>query len=398
MCSIIKGEDFNEKNTYEESEIELSENSDSSFFIKTKEGVLDLRKNIVLVDGKDRIVSTAFFMRKNDKTFLFVMLKRNTIFFPEKITDLDGNSIELKKGFFESEKCGYLMPIKSRKYAYLDVVNSPSLLVELGDSVLIPVHDGYGSIDLKKTYISRVSKNLISISYDGKFSLSDVGAPVIHEKTGLCIGVLGCMDRKLQFYENMWDVNNAYDSIVFHGMDNFSSWILFDKKDLAEIFFKIKEMYFFSYYVEKKLLPFFKNYNKSSIIPADYLNDVEGLEGLKKIVFNFNSAVKEPKTKRKTNIYRVYGVNGIRRKGMIPEDAYSTVWETEETVSKNSSLLRETKKKEFIEEILKIFSFYETYCERLKSKKILEDKVHFLLENITRQKNDFNSILKNISK
>lgn len=124
---------------------------------------------------------------------------------------------------------------------------------------------------------------------------------------------------------------------------------------------------------------------------------MEGLEGLKKIVFNFNSAVKEPKTKRKTNIYRVYGVNGIRRKGMIPEDAYSTVWETEETVSKNS-LLHETKKKEFIEEILKIFSFYETYCERLKSKKILEDKVHFLLENITRQKNDFNSILKNISK
>lgn len=150
------------------------------------------------------------------------------------------------------------MPIKSRKYAYLDVVNSPSLLVELGDSVLIPVHDGYGSIDLKKTYISRVSKNLISISYDGKFSLSDVGAPVIHEKTGLCIGVLGCMDRKLQFYENMWDVNNTYDSIVFHGMDNFSSWILFDKKDLTEIFFKIKEMYFFSYYVEKNYFHFLR--------------------------------------------------------------------------------------------------------------------------------------------
>lgn len=281
-------------------------NNEEDFFLELNGEICDLRKSVFLASSNDGSQSTAFYVKMGGKTFISTGLKTKGNEFVSNFMSIDGSSLELpKKGFVASGKDVVLMPVSHKELKkdaiVLDMAKQINTFVEIGDEVLIPGnHDSKGFIQVKRGLVTGFGPTSIEISGSQKlFELGSIGAPVIHKKTGTCIGIVSFIVEELKSRGNVkirqaLNLKDKYDTSGRFYVVRFDvqlDWIESSIEKLQRINLNIRDASLVCDYINEYLIRYCNLKDIYRTLEADILQQIDGVEALKDFVFSFNSKV-----------------------------------------------------------------------------------------------------------
>ncbi len=350
-------------------------NNEEDFFLELNGEICDLRKSVFLASSNDGSQSTAFYVKMGGKTFISTGLKTKGNEFVSNFMSIDGSSLELpKKGFVASGKDVVLMPVSHKELKkdaiVLDMAKQINTFVEIGDEVLIPGnHDSKGFIQVKRGLVTGFGPTSIEISGSQKlFELGSIGAPVIHKKTGTCIGIVSFIVEELKSRGNVkirqaLNLKDKYDTSGRFYVVRFDvqlDWIESSIEKLQRINLNIRDASLVCDYINEYLIRYCNLKDIYRTLEADILQQIDGVEALKDFVFSFNSKVE---------------MNTKARGG------YSMLkWQFNV-----EALLRD---------LIKLLSQYNSNLKSYKAEVILPKDVIPLLKDLSKQRDAMNSVLK----
>ena len=281
-------------------------NNEEDFFLELNGEICDLRKSVFIASSNDGSQSTAFYVKMGGKTFISTGLKTKGNEFVSNFMSVDGSSFELpKKGFVAPGKDLVLMPVSSKALKndaiVLDMAKQINTFVEIGDEVLIPGnHDTKGFIQVKRGFVTGFGPTSIEISGSQKlFELGSIGAPVIHKKTGTCIGIVSFVVEDLKSRGNVrvrqsLNLEDKYDTSGRFYVVRFDvklDWFETSLEKLEKINLYLRDASLTCDYIEEYIIKYCNARNIHNCLPTDNLQQIDGMDELKEIIFNFNARI-----------------------------------------------------------------------------------------------------------
>lgn len=354
-------------------------NNEEDFFLELNGEICDLRKSVFIASSNDGSQSTAFYVKMGGKTFISTGLKTKGNEFVSNFMSVDGSSFELpKKGFVAPGKDVVLMPVSSKALKndaiVLDMAKQINTFVEIGDEVLIPGnHDTKGFIQVKRGFVTGFGPTSIEISGSQKlFELGSIGAPVIHKKTGTCIGIVSFVVEDLKSRGNVrvrqsLNLEDKYDTSGRFYVVRFDvklDWFETSLEKLEKINLYLRDASLTCDYIEEYIIKYCNARNIHNCLPTDNLQQIDGMDELKEFIFNFNARIESDSANR----------NGY------------------------SNLKWQLNVEDLLRDLIKLISQYNSFLKSYKADIILPKDIIPLLRNLNKQRDSMNSQLKSFQR
>lgn len=189
------------------------------FFTQTDGDVQDLRKGIFLSSSKDGSQASAFYLKMKGKNFIVTGSKLKGGKVVTSFYGVDGKIIHSpKSGYLVEGKDIIMMPTKDIKldsFAF-DSGQSLNSWVQIGDEILvIGNHGSSGFLKLKKGKITAMGPSSLETSIKS-FDFGSIGSPVLHKKSGVCIGVVAFVIEEVRSRGNIkrYQMVNLEDDVL----------------------------------------------------------------------------------------------------------------------------------------------------------------------------------------
>ncbi len=219
--------------------------SEESYFFQLDGSMRDLRYSALVAESYDYSRATAFFAKIRNKNFLITNLKVKGDSFVKTFQLIDGRDFKRpERGFVAKNKDVYIMPVNDKDmpndYLPLPVSASINEFVKVGDNVkVIGAHSSDGVLRVVDTFIDGIASQKLTLR-DQKFSAGSLGSPVIHEKSGMCIGIVTCdfirVSERGKVDRDFLGVVGKYEPNFYVArIDNIKNWTKCGEKDLELI-------------------------------------------------------------------------------------------------------------------------------------------------------------------
>ena len=174
---------------------------EEKFFIDGDEQPVDMRKSVFIATDEDGSKATAFLGRMKNANFIITNAKIKGDTFVREFFRFDGSSIQRgKRGFVAKDRDIYIIPAKEiPEGAYpIPVAAKVQEFARLGDEVrIVGNHSSGDFFELKSAKIRSIGAFMIEVD-SPDFGIGSSGSPVVHVKTGMCIGMISHSFEKIE--------------------------------------------------------------------------------------------------------------------------------------------------------------------------------------------------------